>query len=403
MSESKTSTPPKRIAIFSRYNLAEQYDLAAEFEGMLKELAGRSPVLHLSLRGTREPPNIPANVRVEELPLRIDRHSPRDILIKSILMYLYLPAAVVRLRRFKPDVIFLSEILPLVGLFLKWFTGSNVATAYGDWHFHNLFGRKAWGRMLLKAVEALDRFEARRLDGFLCRAAAAGERVQRWGVPADHVRVVRDAPDPEAFFPRDAQELRHRCGFSDSDVVLLYHGIMHSGKGLDKLMTWTNELYRENPGIGLILVGGGPEQAPLRERAATLEVGKRVFFTGWLKTIKEVGEFCNAADICIAMRTKAEANDRVVPGALLHSMACRKVVIGPRLSGIAEIIRDGENGFMFAADDGGDFKRLIRELIRDRAGWTRISERAYRDIVEKYSVQAAAKQYAEALEHFAEL
>jgi glycosyltransferase involved in cell wall biosynthesis len=401
MSDSQTSSQPKRIAIFSRYNLAEQYDLAAEFEGMLKNLAGRSPVLHLSLRGTRDLPSIPANVRVEELPLRIDRQSPRDILIKSLLMYFHLPAAAVRLRRFKPDVIFLTEILPLVGLFLKWMTGARVATFYGDWHFHNLFGRKAWGKPLLGIVEALDRFEVRRLNGFMCRAAAAGERVQRWGVPADRVRVVRDAPDPEAFFPRDARDLRRRCGFSDDDVVLLYHGVMHCGKGLDKLMTWSNELHREDGKIGLILVGGGPEEKPLRDLAATLDIGKRVFFTGWLKTVKEVGDYCNAADICIAMRTKAEANDRVVPGALLHSMACRKVVIGPRLSGIAEILREGENGFMFAADDGADFKRLIRELIRDRAGWARVSERAYRDIVEKYSVQAAAKQYAEALEHFA--
>lgn len=393
----------RRIAIFSRYNLAEQYDLAAEFEGMLKDLAAQSHVLHLSFRGPRKTFSIPANLRVEELPLHIDRRSPRDVLIKSILMYLYLPAAVVRLRRFKPDVIFLSEILPMVGLFMKWFTGSNVATAYGDWHFHNFFGGKAWGRRLLKIVEALDRFEARRLTGFFCRAAAAGERVQHWGVPADHVRVVRDAPDPNAFYPRDGRDLRHRCGFKDEDVVLLYHGVMHSGKGIDKLMDWTNELYMENPAIGLILVGGGPEQATLRERARTLDMGSRIFFTGWLKTIREIGDYCNAADLCVAMRTKSEANDHVVPGALLHSMACRKVVIGPRLSGIAEIIRDGVNGFLFTADDGEDFKRLIRTLIRTWGDWAGVSERAYRDILDHYSVHAAAKQYAQALKHFAEI
>ena len=81
MSDSKTPTQPQRIAIFSRYNLAEQYDLAAEFEGMLKDLAGRSPVLHLSLRGhPRNARTSRQTSRVEELPLRIDRHSPRDIL-----------------------------------------------------------------------------------------------------------------------------------------------------------------------------------------------------------------------------------------------------------------------------------------------------------------------------------
>ena len=368
---------------------------------MLKVLAGRNEVLHLSLRGQREPSDVPAHVTVEELRLRVNRNSPKDILWKSLLMYLCLPAAAARLRRFKPQVIFLTEILPLAGLFLKWMTGCKVATAYGDWHLHNMIGRKKWSGPILKIAEKLDRFEARRLNGFFCRAAAAGERVQRWGVPAQRVRVVRDAPDPEAFFPRDASELRHRCGFQDNDVVLLYHGVMHAGKGLDKLMAWTNDLYRENPAIGLILVGGGPEQGNLKALAKQLPMARPIHFTGWLKTVKEVGAYCCAADLCIAMRTAAEANDRVVPGALLHSMACRKVVIGPRLSGIGEILRHGDNGYMFAADDGEDFKRLIRELIVNRSGWARIGENAYRDIQENYSVPAAARKYAEAIEQFA--
>lgn len=392
---------PLRIAIFSRYCLADQYDLAAEFAGMLKHLASRCTVLHLSFRGPGKHADAPANVKVEELGISINRENPRDILLKSILIYFWLPAAALRLRRFKPDVIFLSEILPLVGLFLRWMTGARVATAYGDWHLHNMIGRRRWSGPVLRLAEALDRFEVRRLTGFFCRAAAAGDRVKHWGATSEQVRVVRDAPDPEAFFPRDGTALRSQCGFAPDDVVLLYHGVMHSGKGLDKLIRWTNELHASHPEIGLLLVGGGPEQQSLRDLAASLPMAPRIKFSGWLKTVREVGDYCCAADICIAMRTAAEANDRVVPGALLHSMACRKVVIGPRLSGIAEILREGDNGFMFTPDDGEDFKRLILELIQHRDGWNRIATRAWQDVQEKYSVEAASRQYAEALEHFA--
>ncbi len=389
-----------RIAIFSRYNLADQYDLAAEFQGMLAKLASRNQVLHLSLRGPQaaEPP---PGVEIAELPLTIHRRRPRDILIKSLLMYALLPLAAWRLRRFRPQVIFLSEILPLCGLFFKLVCRTRVATAYGDWHLHNMIGRKKWSGPVLKAAEKLDRFECRRLDGFLCRAATAGERLKAWGVRPDTVRVVRDAPDPGAFYPRDQSELRRACGFAEDDVVLLYHGVMHQGKGLDKLLRWTDELYAENPKIGLFLVGGGPEQNALRELAGQLKLGSRAVFSGWLKTVKEVGDYCNAADICIAMRTADEANARVVPGALLHSMACRKVVIGPGLSGIAEILEHGRNGFLFKPDDGEDFKALIRQLIRARAQWDAIAQRAWRDVQEKYSVPAAARNYAQALEHYA--
>jgi glycosyltransferase involved in cell wall biosynthesis len=398
MSEAPQGT---RIAIFSRYNLADQYDLAAEFQGMLTILAARHPVLHLSLSGPQRDIPVPPNVTVEEIPLHIDRQSPGGVLLKTMLMYLYLPSVVRHLRRFKPGLIFISEMLPLYGLFLKVFCRTRVAVPHGDLHFHNMLGRKLWSRPILKMALAFDRSEARRIDGFFCRATGAGERLVSWGVRPELVRVVRDAPDPEAFYPRDQHELRKQCGFAEDDVVLLYHGVMHQGKGLDKLLRWTADLYKENPKVGIILVGGGPEEGALRSLAADLGLGERAVFTGWLKTVKEVGDYCNAADICIAMRTADEANERIVPGALLHSMACRKVVVGPALSGIGEIITHGENGYLFKPDDGEDFKRLIRELIEHREQWGDVSERAYRDIMDNYSVQAAAEGYAAALEHFA--
>jgi len=393
-----------RIAIFSRYALVEQYALAAEFRPMLEQLARRAEVLHLSLGARGAAPGgapAPDGVRVQELPLAVDRGAQGDVLRKSLLLYALLPAAARRLRAFRPDVVFVSEILPLCALFFRWVCRTRAATAYGDWHVHNLLGRKRWARGLLRAAEALDRFEARRLTGFLCRAAAAGERLRRWGVPSEFIRVVRDAPDLAAFRPSDQRALRRRCGFAEDDVVLLYHGVMHQGKGLDRLLRWTAELRRENPRLGIILVGGGPEQEALRRLAAELQLGERAVFTGWLPTLAEVGAYCNAADICVAMRTGDEANDRVVPGALLHSMACGKVVIGPRLSGIAEIVRDGENGFLFAADDGEDFQRLVRRLAAERERWAAVGQAALRDIRERFSVETAAQQYAAALEHFA--
>ncbi len=391
-----------RVAIFSRYQLAEQYDLAAEFKDMLACLAETHDVLHLSFRNTRPAAGgIPAGVELEEIPLSVDRRCARDITIKSMLMYLCLPLAAWKLRRFKPDVIFVSEILPLCGLFFKLSCNTRVATAYGDWHVHNFLERKVWSRPLVWLAEALERLEIRCLDGFFCRAASAGKRLVREGAREEQIRVVNDAPDLSAFFPQDQQELRRRCGFMADDCVLLYHGVMHQGKGLDHLLEWTADLYRENPRVGILLVGSGPELNALQDMAVRVGLGSRAVFTGWLKTIHEVGQYCNAADICIAMRTGAESNVHIIPGALLHSMACRKTVIGPELPGILEVIREGENGFVFKADDGGSFKMLIRRLAADPALCERTAEQARQDILERFSVPATARRYADAIEYYA--
>jgi glycosyltransferase involved in cell wall biosynthesis len=396
-----TDTPRRRLCVFSRYQLSEQFDLAAEFRPMLERLAAHHDVLHLSFRNSRPPADIPDGVELAEIPLDVDRNRPRDVIIKSLLMYALLPLAAWKIRRHKPDLVFVSEILPLAGLFFRWTCGCRVATAYGDWHVHNFLGRKWWITPFLRLAEWLERFEARRLEGLFCRAAAAGHRLAAWGVAEENIRVVFDAPDLAAFYPQDQSALRARCGFAPEDVVLLYHGVMHQGKGLDLLLRCTADLYRADPRIGLIMVGSGPELEPLKTLARELGIAERVWFTGWLKTIHEVGHYCNAADICIAMRTGAESNIHIIPGALLHSMACRKVVIGPDLSGIREVIRPGENGHVFAADDANAFTALIRQLAADRAAWTPLAAAAEADIHERFSVDGAARRYAAALEHFA--
>lgn len=390
-----------RVAISNLFCLADQYDLAAEFESMLTALGETCDVLHLSMGGPRPLPRIPPHVTADELPMKVNRASRFDILLKSMLVFLLLPVAAARLRRFKPDVIYLPDIIPLHGLFLRWLVRTRVALSYGDWHLHNKLGGKWWSAPILRLAEGLERAEVTHVDAFTCRASAAAERLKKAGIAPDRIRVFHDAPDLEAFNPHDEKALRARCGFKPDDIVLLYHGVMHQGKGIDRLLRWVAELHAGDPRYGLILVGSGPELPRLRALAAELKFDTRVFFTGWLQTTREVGNYCNAADLCVAMRTGDEANVHIVPGALLHCMACRRVVLAPRLPGIAEILRHGENGYMFAADDGGDFKKLVRELAGNRGDWDRVAEAAYRDILDNYSIAATARHYAGALAHFA--
>jgi len=391
----------EKICFLSRYGIHEQFDLAAEFKPMLELISKDRQVLHISFRSKGGHALIPAGVDVMEMKPAVDRDRPHDVILKSLLFYVMLPYAALKIRRFKPDLIYVTEILPLCALFTKWMCRCKVATAYGDWHVHNFLGKKWWIKPFLRLAEGLERFEARHLDGLFCRATAAKTRLASWGVSSDKIRVVFDAPDLSAFYPQDASALREQCGFKPDDVVLLYHGIMHQGKGLDQLIRHTAALHSSDPRVGLIMVGSGPEMDTLKTLAHSLNIANRVYFTGWLKTIHEVGRYCNAADINIAMRTGDESNVHIIPGALLHSMACRKVVIGPDLPGIREVLQPGLNGFVFKPDDADSFVSLIRNLILQRGEWPRIAARAEQDIHDRFSVPSAAKGYAGALIHFA--
>jgi len=383
--------------------LADQFDLAAEFRQMLIHLAARCDVMHLSMGGPRSAPALPAGIDVQEYSLRVDRKNRRDIAVKALLQYLYLPIIARRLKKFQPDVIYLPDIIPMFPLLVKLLTGCKVAMSYGDWHVHNKLEKKWWAPPVIWFAEKLDRLEVRYVDCFTFRANVASQKIGSWGVSDDRRRMFFDSPDMDAFNRRDMSALRAKCGFRQDDIVILYHGVMHQGKGIDHLIRWTAGLHREGLPVGLILVGAGPESEALQRLAEDIGFSERTHFTGWLQTTKEVGDYCNAADICVAMRTGAESNVHIIPGALLHSMACGKVVIGPDLPGLREIIRPGENGYLFKADDGEDFAGLIRRLASNRPDWIRVADNAYNDILNHFSNEATAVKYADALEHFARL
>ena len=103
------------------------------------------------------------------------------------------------------------------------------------------------------------------------------------------------------------------------------------------------------------------------------------------------------------MRTGDPSNQIVVPGSIIHCLACRKVVMAPRMPGMAELIQDRVNGLLFTPDDGPDFKRLVREIAQNPSLRESLSAQAYKDSVEKFSIAAAAQAYAEALLQFASL
>ncbi len=403
MARVEVTTPPGRLrlAIFSRYSLADQYDLIAEMPGVLDRLAASHDVLHLSLRGPKPRPTVPAAVQVDEMPLRISRGSPGDIYFKTLIMYFLLPIAVWKLRRFRPHLIFCTEVLPLYGLALKLLCGTRVTIPMGDRHLHNLFARFRLTRPLLKLAEFLERAEISRMSGIFTRGETILRRITSCPIPREKVRIVRDVPDPECFGPRDASELRRRCGFGPDDIVLNFHGIMHKAKGLDMILRWTADLHREDPRIGIILVGSGPDELELRQLARTLGLGTRAVFTGWLPTVREVGDYCNASDICLPMRVGTPDQMDMIPGALVHSLACGKVVVAPNMPGMAEMIVDGQNGYLFRPDDGEDFKRIIRRLAADRPSWEPIRRQALACVEEKYSLSAAVRAYSEAIVFFA--
>jgi glycosyltransferase involved in cell wall biosynthesis len=147
--------------------------------------------------------------------------------------------------------------------------------------------------------------------------------------------------------------------------------------------------------VELDIVGSGPLEADLRAQAARLGLEDRTRFHGTLSE-EQVAQMLDAADVFV-LASVVTASGRMdgVPVALMEALAAGLPVIASRLSGIPELIRDGETGLLARSGDAEDLARAFRRLLADPAA-TLERARAGRLLIEQeFDIERSAEQMLE--------
>jgi glycosyltransferase involved in cell wall biosynthesis len=108
-------------------------------------------------------------------------------------------------------------------------------------------------------------------------------------------------------------------------------------------------------GVPLTLIGTGPAESELRALAADL--GGDVTFTGRL----DGDSLYDAVREARAVVVPSEWYENQ-PVSLLEAYALGKPVIGARIAGIPEMVRDGESGYLFESGNTDDLAATLRRV-----------------------------------------
>lgn len=109
-------------------------------------------------------------------------------------------------------------------------------------------------------------------------------------------------------------------------------------KGFDEVLEVLPDVARVHDDIAYVVAGGGNDLPRLARKAATLGVSHRVVFTGLVRE-EEKADLYNLADVYV-MPSRGEGFGFV----FLEAMACGVPVIGSRLDGGREALRNGTLG-----------------------------------------------------------
>jgi UDP-glucose:(heptosyl)LPS alpha-1,3-glucosyltransferase len=172
-------------------------------------------------------------------------------------------------------------------------------------------------------------------------------------LPADRIRVLHAAIDPQRFAEDQRenlrQEMRQRLGIAPDVPVALFVGHNYSLKGLGTLLQ-AMQVLRGKP--LRLLVCGSRKDVAYRQLAHRLGVSEQVHFLGYQADVRR----CFFAADFVVHPTFYDPCSLVV----MEALACGLPVITTCYNGAAELLTPPLNGFVL--DDPHDYWRLAEYL-----------------------------------------
>jgi len=188
-----------------------------------------------------------------------------------------------------------------------------------------------------------------------------------WGVPAARVSVLPNpSPRLPELPPRD--ELRARLGMDGP--TLAFAGRLTAQKSLGDALA----AVAANAGVSLLIAGDGDERSALERRTAELGLERRVRFLG-PQPREQVLELFRAADATILSSSWEN-----FPHTVVEALAVGTPVLATSVGGVAEVVRDGENGLLVAPGDAEALAAAVGRYLADAALRERLRAAAARSV-----------------------
>ena len=238
-----------------------------------------------------------------------------------------------------------------------------------------------------------------RFDACLAVGKWSAEYFRNYGVPSDRIFLVPHAPDRERILSgwRQARarfsQIRASWGLPENHVVFLFAGKFIARKRpVDFVEAIHRAASRGVPVCGL-MVGDGPLRADCEREAARLDAPVR--FAGFLNQTAILQAYASA-DVLV-LPSSSETWGLVVNEAMICGLPC---MVSDRVGCGPDLVRSGETGWVFPAEDVSRLADAMEDAARERAATTAMGSRA-QVLSAGFSPEIAADQVAQAVHSIA--
>ena len=212
-----------------------------------------------------------------------------------------------------------------------------------------------------------------------------------------HIAVIPPGVDLSVFHPYPQERARRELAIPADDKMLLFVGRIEPLKGIDTLLSALQLLQQSGdmPAHLCVSVIGGDPAKPLETRHAELdklmmlckELGLSDMVTFLGRRAQETLHYYYASSDIVVMPSHYESFGMVA----LEAMACGTPVIASDVGGLAELVQDGETGFLVPGRDPAAMAECLRCLLSDQELLARLGRQAA-NYAERYDWKGITRQ-----------
>lgn len=223
----------------------------------------------------------------------------------------------------------------------------------------------SWGSDLLKEADEngwmrwLTRYTLRHTTVLAGDCMAVQQKAANFGFPVEKVVLFPWGVDLDHFSPGDEGGLRSRLGWEDAFILLSLRA-WEPLYGVDVVVRAFVQAAGQMSNLRLLLLGGGSQEAVLREILARAGMSDRVHFGGQVTNL-DLPHYYRAADLYVSA---SHSDGSSV--SLMEALACGKPVLVSDIPGNQEWIVSEQQGWLFKDGDVQGLATGILEAARDQ-------------------------------------
>ena len=243
------------------------------------------------------------------------------------------------------------------------------------------------------AKNSFSRWKYSQIDCFIANSVAIRDRLVAEGIPRNRVAIVHEGVDVERIVRMPAANVTGEFYLPTHAPIVGNVAALVPHKGHHHLIDAAALVVREVPDARFVIVGDGELRESLERQIHDKHLERHIFLAGFRP---DALELTKGFDIFVVSSTVEG-----MCAALIDAMAASKPAVATNAGAVAEVMVDGETGFLVPPRDHAAMAARLVTLLKDVRLRSSMGTAALARVREKFTVARMVEETAAAYERLA--